>query len=148
MREGLHSLSRYYYTIAGAGLAMLAVLAVAKIFTVSHPLRYVFLALLCMGFVPGYLRYQIRAHKKPDEGDAGARRYAFLLFLLAVYLGFRYAVRNFARHEISGDDYGVAMGFFILGLFLAYYGLYALHLWKNRPDGPGIPAQAGRIPRR
>ena len=148
MRNRVPSLSLYYYTIASAGLLVLLVLAVVKIFAVSHPLRYMFLALLCIGFGPGYLRYQIRAHKKRDPGDGTLRRYALLFFLLLVYLGLRAAVRNFARHEIAGDDYGVAMGFFILGLFLAYYGLYALHLWKNRPGRPDIAAHARRIPRR
>lgn len=131
MSQRLRNLSLYYYTAVCTGLTILLTVTVAKIFTVSHPLRYVFVALLCIGLVPGYLRYRVKVYKKADEGRA-VRRYGVLLVLIAVYVALRYLVRNFARHEISGDDYGIAMGFFILGLFVAYYGLSTFHLWKYR----------------
>lgn len=144
VRNGLRNLSLYYYTTACAGLLILLTMTVTKIFVTSHPLRYMFLALLCLGLAPGYLRYRLRVSNKRHEGADGPRRYALLLTLIAAYIGFRSFVRNFARHEVSGNDYGVAMGFFILGLFLAYYGLYTVYLWKNRHE---IAAGTGRLPR-
>lgn len=141
MRDKLRSVSLYYYATISAGLLILLTITVVKIFAASHPLRYPFLALLCIGFGPGYLRYQIRVRRQTDQANTGPRRYALLLTLIAAYMGFRYLARNLARHEMAGEDYGVAMGFFILGLFLAYYGLYTLYLWKNRHT---MTAETGR----
>lgn len=125
-------------------MLILLILVIAKTFSVSHPLRYVFLALLLIGFVPGYLRYQMQVRKQRYAGHSGTRRYGLLLVLLGVYLGFRQIVRNWTQQEISGEDYGIAMGFFVLGIFLAYYGLCALYLWRNRQDAP---TPEGRMPR-
>ncbi|MCG0239125.1 MAG: hypothetical protein L6E13_07820 [Firmicutes bacterium] len=76
---------------------------------------------------------------KAGQGSTGWRRYAPVLALLGAYLAIRYLVRNTVRHQLSGDEYGIAMGFFVLGLFSAYYVPYALPLWKNRPGRQGPP---------
>jgi len=54
-----------------------------------------------------------------------------LLFVL-IYMMIKSEVKQFMSSGLSGEDYGIVLAYFILGLFISYYGLYSLYLWKSR----------------
>ncbi|MEJ8548121.1 hypothetical protein [Brevibacillus borstelensis] len=121
-----------FYLIAAVILLVFAVSTLFKTFIDIHPLRYLFVAILLIGAIVGYFRYFMKMKRKEMEQKSKLLRYGVLLLFILAYMAIRYGVQTFVSYEVSSQDYGVVMAFFILGLFISYYGLYALYLWRQK----------------
>lgn len=103
-----------------------------KVFTDDHPLRFSFVLLFFVGLIVGYFRYLMRKKKDAIKQKSKYQRLGIILLFILVYMGIKTGVREFVSSEISSQDYGVVLAFFILGLLLSYYGLYSFYLWNLR----------------
>lgn len=109
-----------------------AIPTIAKTFIDVHPLRYLFVVIFVIGIIVGYLRYLMKLKKESMQNKSKWLRYGFVLLFVLAYMAIRYGVRTVVSYEVSGDDYGIVMAFFILGLFISYYGLNLVQLWKAK----------------
>lgn len=55
-----------------------------------------------------------------------------VLVFIFIYVGIKESIKQFVGSEVSSQDYGVVIAFFFLGLFITYYGLYAVYIWKSQ----------------
>lgn len=110
----------------------MAVFTIIKAFIDQHPLRGLFLILFFVGSSIGYFRYWMRVKGKEMQRERKFLRYGFLLLFIIAYMVIKYGVRTLVSHEVSSQDYGIVIAFFILGLFIAYYGLYSFYLWRKK----------------
>lgn len=122
--------SIYFYITAFIILLGIASLTMIKVFVDHHPLSYLFLVLFIVGLFVGTFRYLMKVKRKETESKSPLKRYGFLLLLIFGYISIKYGIKTFVSDEVAGQDYGVVIAFFVLGLFITYYGLYSLHLWK------------------
>ncbi|KKX52622.1 MULTISPECIES: hypothetical protein [Brevibacillus] len=121
-----------FYIIAVLILLACAIPTIAKTFIDVHPLRYLFVVIFVIGIIVGYLRYLMKLKKESMQNKSKWLRYGFVLLFVLAYMAIRYGVRTVVSYEVSGDDYGIVMAFFILGLFISYYGLNLVQLWKAK----------------
>lgn len=128
----MRSRSLYYYAVVCFVLIAITVVTLVKSFGDGHPLRYLFLIIFFIGMAVGYFRYWMKIKRMEMKEKGKLLQYGMLVFFIAVYAGIRYGVRSLISYEVSGQDYGIVLAFFILGLFVCYYGLYASFLRKEK----------------
>lgn len=64
-----------------------------------------------------------------------------VLVFIFIYVGIKESIKQFVGSEVSSQDYGIVIAFFFLGLFITYYGLYPIYIWKShstKNDDQGI----------
>lgn len=105
---------------------------IIKVFIDHHPLRLSFILLFIVGLFVGYLRYIMRKKRNEIRERGKFQRFGILLLFILIYMAIKTEVSKFVSGEVSSQDYGVVFAFFILGLFISYYGLYSFYLWKLR----------------
>ncbi len=124
-----------YYIIIWFVFFVIFASTIIKVFIDSHPLRLVFILLFTIGLFVGYFRYIMRKKSNEIKEKGKFQRFGLLLVFILIYTVIKTEVSKFVSGEVSSQDYGVVFAFFILGLFISYYGLYSLYLWKVRKMG-------------
>lgn len=128
----MKSYSFNYYITIWFVLFVISVSTIIKVFVDHHTLRFIFVFLFLLGLLVGYVRYLMR--KKSDDLKQRSKllRFGVLLLFILFYMAIKNGVNKFVSGELSSQDYGVALAFFFLGLFISYYGLYSIYLWNSR----------------
>lgn len=124
--------SVYYYLAALIILLGITIPTIIKVFIDQHPLRYLFLIILIIGLSVGVFRYIMKLKRKQMSEQSKIKKYGILLLFILAYMLLKYGIKAMVSYEVSSQDYGIVMAFFFLGLFICYYGLYLLHLWKHK----------------
>jgi len=128
----MRSYSLRYYIMVWMVLFVIFVSTIIKVFVDHHPLRFVFIAFFLVGLLVGYFRYVMRRKSKEMRDTSKFKRYGIILLFILIYMMIKTEVSQFITSELSGQDYGVVFAFFILGLFISYYGFYSFYLWNSR----------------
>ena len=126
--------SFYFYTLVWLLLFALSVTTIRKVFVDEHPLRFIFILLFIVGLIVGCFRYLMRKKREAIKQRSKYLRIGILLSFILIYVGIKTGVREFISSEVSSQDYGIVLAFFILGLFMSYYALYAYYLWNLRKN--------------
>lgn len=121
-----------YYRTAFFILLAVAVITLIKTFLDVHPLRVLFLVIFVGGLGIGWFRYKMKIVNEKMQEKNKLHRYGLLLLFLVIYLLIKYGVRSFISIEVTSQDYGIVLAFFILGVFICYYGLFSLHLRRRK----------------
>lgn len=128
----MKSFSLNYYITIWFVLFIISISTIIKVFIDNHPLRFIFVLLFIVGLFVGYFRYLMRKKRDAIKQRSKYQRIGILLLFILIYMGIKTGVREFVSSEVSSQDYGIVLAFFILGLFISYYALYSLYLWKLR----------------
>lgn len=128
----MKSFSLNYYITIWFVLFIISISTIIKVFVDNHPLRFIFVLLFIVGLFVGYFRYLMRKKRDAIKQRSKYQRIGILLLFILIYMGIKTGVREFVSSEVSSQDYGIVLAFFILGLFISYYALYSLYLWKLR----------------
>ncbi|RUL54031.1 hypothetical protein [Lysinibacillus antri] len=131
----MKSYSLNYYITVWLILFVIFVSTIIKVFIDVHPLRFIFIVLFVIGLLVGYFRYIMRLKKDSLKEGNKLKRFGLLLFFILIYMVIKTSVSEFVSSEVSSQDYGVVLAFFILGLFISYYALYSINLLKVRKTG-------------
>ncbi|TSI02581.1 hypothetical protein [Lysinibacillus sp. BW-2-10] len=131
----MKSYSLNYYITVWLILFVIFVSTIIKVFIDVHPLRFIFIVLFVIGLLVGYFRYIMRLKKDSLKEGNKLKRFGLLLFFILIYMAIKTSVSEFVSSEVSSQDYGVVLAFFILGLFISYYALYSINLLKVRKTG-------------
>ncbi|CAH0120491.1 MULTISPECIES: hypothetical protein [unclassified Paenibacillus] len=123
--------SIYYYGLVFSILCIVFLATTVKALADRQPLFYFFMLIFVIGLLVGYFRYYVRVKRKEMADRNKWQKYGLLLLFIAIYAVIRYGVRELISNEVSGQDYGIVLAFFILGLFISYFGCYSFYLWKR-----------------
>ncbi|MFP3919876.1 hypothetical protein U5N28_18895 [Lysinibacillus telephonicus] len=128
----MKSYSLNYYIIICSVLFIISISTIIKVFVDNHPLKFIFVLLFIVGLFVGYFRYLMRKKRDAVKQRSKYQRFGILLLFILIYMGIKTGVREFVSSEVSSQDYGIVLAFFILGLFISYYALYSFYLWNLR----------------
>ncbi|WP_346235083.1 hypothetical protein MKY04_20875 [Lysinibacillus telephonicus] len=128
----MKSYSLNYYIIICSVLFIISISTLIKVFVDNHPLKFIFVLLFIVGLFVGYFRYLMRKKRDAVKQRSKYQRFGILLLFILIYMGIKTGVREFVSSEVSSQDYGIVLAFFILGLFISYYALYSFYLWNLR----------------
>ncbi|WP_134684520.1 hypothetical protein [Brevibacillus migulae] len=117
--------STTFYLVACLIMGIMAVTTLIKVFADHHPLRFLFTLLYVIGLAFGYFRYVLHSKTKEMQQHSKWLKYGLILLFAATYAALKYGIKTWLSYEVSSQDYGTVFAFFILGLFLSYYGLLA-----------------------
>lgn len=133
--------SIYYYIIVWLVLFIIFISTIIKVFVDAHPLKYIFIILFVIGLIVGYFRYMMRIKKDQAKSAGTYNKLMIVLVFIFIYVGIKESIKQFVGSEVSSQDYGIVIAFFFLGLFITYYGLYPIYIWKShstKNDDQGI----------
>ncbi|WP_263071837.1 hypothetical protein [Perspicuibacillus lycopersici] len=131
----MKSYSLSFYIIAWLILFVLSVTTVIEVFVSQHPLRFIFIILFIIGLIVGYFRYLMQKKRESIKNKNKYQRFGILIFFILLYIGMKAGIRIFVGREVSSQDYGIVLAFFILGLFMSYFAFYSYYLWNVRKKG-------------